>query len=196
MPKRINYTLTDEQLAQVERAMAHDPRAEVVRRATAIRLLHQGYTPQAVGEMVSASRSSVQNWHQRWREGGLEALANKPMPGRPPKANATYREVLEQTLETDPHALGYVFSVWTLERLSQHLARETGIHLSVGRLAEWLERWGYVYRRPKATLKHKQDAQARAHVQEWLAEAKKKQPRPGLAAFSLWTKPPSALSSP
>lgn len=191
MPKRINHTLTDEQLAQVERAIAHDPRAEVVRRATAIRLLHQGHTPQAVGEMVSASRSSVQTWHQRWRNDGLEALANKPMPGRPPKANATYREVLEQTLETDPHALGSVFSVWTLERLSQHLARQTGIHLSVGRLAIWLERWDYVYCQPQADLKHKHDADARAQVQAWLDEAKET-PRSELAAFSLWMKPPSA----
>lgn len=195
MPKQINYTLTDEQLSQVEHAIAHDPRAEVVRRATAIRLLHQGHPPQAVGEMVSASRSSVQNWHQRWRNGGLEALANQPRPGRPPKANATYRDVLERTLETDPHALGYVFSVWTLERLSQHLERETGISLSVGRLAIWLERWGYVYRQPKADLKHKHDADARAQVQSWLDEAKKT-PKPGLVAFSLWTKPPSASSTP
>lgn len=142
--------------------------------------------------MVSASRSSVQNWHQRWREGA--GVTNKPMPGRPPKANATYREVLEQTLETGPHALGYVFSVWTLERLSQHLARETGIHLSVGRLAEWLERWGYVYRRPKATSStSKMPKPARTCRSGSLRQ---KQPRPGLAAFSLWTKPPSALSSP
>jgi transposase len=190
MPKRIDYTLTDEQMQQVERAIAHDPRAEVVRRATAIRLLHQGHTPERVGQMLAASRASVQNWHQRWREGGLDALANQPLPGRPPKAGAIYRQELERTLATDPHELGYAFSVWTLERLSQHLERETGIGLSVGRLAIWLERWGYVYRHPKTELKHKQDAEARAAMQVWLDEAKK-QPNSGLAAFSLWTKPPS-----
>lgn len=191
MPKRIDYTLTDEQLQQVERAIAHDPRAEVVRRATAIRLLHHGHTPESAGQWVAASRASVQNWHRRWREGGLDALANQPPPGRPPKATPTYREVLEQTLDTDPHALGYAFSVWTLERLAQHLERATGIRLSAGRLALWLERWGYVYRQPKTDLKHKQDAEARATMHVWLDEAKK-QPNSGLAAFSLWTKPPSA----
>ncbi len=195
MPKRIDYTLTGEQLEQIERAIAHDPRAEVVRRATAIRLLHQGHSPQAVGEMLAASRASVQNWHQRWRNGGLEGLVNQALPGRPSKATATYRERLERTLDTDPHELGYGFSVWTLDRLSQHLAHETGIRLSVGRLAEWMARWGYVYRQPKADLKHKQDADARAQVQTWLDEAKK-QPKSGLADFSLWMKPPSARSSP
>jgi hypothetical protein len=58
MAKRINYQLTDEALKQVEASIAHDPRAEVVRRATAIRLLHEGYKPEAVGKLLSASRAS------------------------------------------------------------------------------------------------------------------------------------------
>lgn len=190
MPKQINYTLTAEQMKEIEQAIAHDPRPEVVRRATAIRLQHQGYKTQEVGEMVSASRASVQNWHQRWREGGLEALADRPIPGRKPKADQTYREVLERTLDSDPHQLGYVFSVWTLERLSQHLERETGITLSVKRLSEWMSRWGYVYRRPKLDLSHKQDAHVRWQVEEWLNEVKK-MPNTDVAASSLWTKPPS-----
>ena len=190
MPKRINYQLRDEELKLLESAMAHDPRSEVVRRATAIRLLHQGHKPEKVGEMLSASRASVQNWHQRWREGGLEALANRPILGRPPKASQTYRELLEATLETDPHDLGYSFSIWTLERLVAHLERETGIALSVGRLNEWLERWGYVYRKPKKDLKHKQDAQVRQEVQAWLDELKKESAAKP-AVYSIWTKRPS-----
>ena len=187
MPKRINYHLTEEELKLIERAMAHDPRSEVVRRATAIRLLHQGHKPERVGEMLSASRASVQNWHQRWRENGLEALANRPILGRPPKASQTYREVLEATLETDPHELGYSFSIWTLDRLAAHLELETGIALSVARLSDWLERWGYVYRQPKKDLKHKQDATAREEVQAWLDELKK-EPSSKLAVYSIWTK--------
>lgn len=189
MGRKNDYTLTDEQAAQVERAIGHDPRPEVVRRATAIRLLHQGHRTEEVAVMVSASRATVQNWVQRWRTGGLEGLANQPIPGRRPKANATYRQALEVTLETDPQALGYTFSVWTLERLAAHLERETGITLSPGRLQFWLERWDYVYRRPKPDLRHRQDATARAQVRVWLDEVKK-QPSTGPAAFSLWTKSP------
>jgi transposase len=194
MPKQINYSLTESELSQLERAIAHDPRAEVVRRATAIRLLHQGHKALQVAAMVSASRASVQNWHHLWRMGGLEALANKPIPGRKPKANGTYQEALVRTLESDPHELGYAFSVWTLERLCQHLEQETGIGLSVARLAEWMARWGYVYRRPKTQLIHKQDASAREQVQTWLDELKK-QPSKGIVGSSLWMKPPSASNS-
>jgi transposase len=189
MPKRTEHHLSDEQVEQSQWAQAHDPRPEVVRRATAVYLLHQGHTAEAVGAMLSASRASVNNWHQRWRQGGLEGLANQPIPGRPPKAGTPYRGVLETTLTSDPHEQGYAFSVWTLDRLAAHLARETGIRLSEGRLREWLKRWGYVYRQPKTDLTHKQDPAAREQVQAWLDELKK-QPSRGLAAFSLWTKPP------
>jgi len=191
MPKRINYTLTDNELQEIEQTIKHDPRAEVVHRATAIRLFHQGYAAAEIASMLSVSRASVQNWHMRWREGGIEGLADKPIPGRKPKANQTYREALEQTLSTDPHELGYAFSVWTLDRLSQHLEHETGIALSSGRLAEWMSRWGYAYHRPKQDLSHKQDADVRQQVQEWL-DALKKQPNTGIAGSSLWTKAPSA----
>jgi transposase len=190
MPKQINYTLTDEEISEIEGAIKHDPRAEVVRRATAIHLFHQGYSASKIAEMVSASRASVQNWHQRWREGGVEALANKPIPGRKPKANSGYREALDRVLASDPHELGYAFSIWTIERLSQHLEKETGIALSVGRLAAWMERWDYVYRQPKAGLTHKQDADVRQQVQGWLDELKK-QPKTVPVGSSLWTKRPS-----
>jgi len=189
MPKQIDYTLTAAELTQIERAIAHDPRPDVVRRATAIHLLHQGHTVPEVGKMVAASRASIQNWHKRWREGGLAALANQPIPGRKPKANQTYQAALEQTLASDPHELGYAFSVWTLERLSQHLERETGIALSVGRLAQWLARWGYVYRQPKSDLSHKHDVAVRQQVQTGLDELKK-QPKTAIVGSSLWTKRP------
>ena len=189
MAKRINYQLTDEQLKQVEQGLAHDPRPEVVRRATAIRLLHEGYKPEVVGKLLSVSRASVQNWHQRWRTGGLEGLANDPIPGRRPKADITYQQALESALNSDPHTLGYRFSVWTLERLATHLQDQTGIGLSAGRLTIWLKRWGYVYRQPKSDLAHKQDPAAREQIQGWLEELKK-QPNTGLVAFSLWTKQP------
>jgi transposase len=190
MPKQINYTLTDEEINEIECAIKQDRRAEVVRRATAIRLFHQGYTAVDIARMMSASRASVQNWHQRWREGGIEGLANKPIPGRKPKANPTYRETLDRVLDTDPHELGYACSIWTIERLSQHLEKATGIALSVGRLATWLGRWGYVYRQPKHDLRHKQDVAVRQQVQQWLDEVKK-QPQTGIVGSSLWTKPPS-----
>ena len=189
MPKQISYTLNANELKQIEKAMQHDPRTEVVRRATAIHALHLGHKPEAVAQMVKAGKSTVGAWHRQWRAGGIDGLADQPRSGRPPKANLTYQAALETALAQSPSDYGYSFAVWTLDRLAEHLEHETGIRLSIGRLQVWLERLGYVYRRPKRDLRHRQDPEARAEMQRWLAEIKKT-PLPEKSSSSLWMKPP------
>jgi transposase len=189
MPKQINSTLNEDQLKEIEAAMRNDPRAEVVRRASVIHALHLGHKPEAVAAMMKAGKSTVSKWHRQWRETGVEGLADQPRSGRPAKANGTYQAALETALAQSPSDYGYTFAVWTLERLAQHLEQVTGIRLSLGRLQVWLDRLGYVYRRPKRDLRHRQNAQARAEMQIWLEEIKKT-PLPVLLTSSLWTKQP------
>jgi hypothetical protein len=50
-------------------------------------------------------------------------------------------------------------------------------------------RWGYVYRRPKTDLGHKQEPEVREQVNAWLDELKK-QPNSEPASSSLWMKQP------
>jgi transposase len=186
MRKR-DYSLQNEDLEQIVQAMKHDPRSEVVQRATALHLLHLGHDALEVAQKLAVCKASVHNWYRRWRAGGVEALANEARSGRPSKASAPYRAALEKALASHPSVFGYDFQIWTLERLVAHLEGETGIHLSVGRLEFWLDRWGYVYRRPKQVLTHKQDAQAKAAMAERL-EGLKKAVVKELSNSSLWTK--------
>lgn len=187
MPKQLNYTLTSSEQTQIEQAIRFDNRVEVVQRATALRMLHLGYSPQQVADLYQIRLSSLYNWHQRWREGGIEALANRPKPGRRRKAGEAYWALLETTLEQDPTQLGYVFSVWTLERLRDHLSQQTGIRLSIDRLRVQMKERGYVWRQPKHDLHALQDAQARADALALLARLKKA-PRLGFSSYSMWTK--------
>ena len=120
MSRRINFTLTDEQLASVEYTMNHLPLSEVRQHATAIRLLHLGHKPEAVAEMVAVAASTIWAWHRRYRAEGLTGLANKPKSGRPTKADATYLTEVERAIDADPRDLGYAFSVWTINKLRKH----------------------------------------------------------------------------
>ena len=40
----------------------------------------------------------------------------------------------EESIEHDPGDIGYTFAVWTIERLWDHLTKETGVRMSVSRL--------------------------------------------------------------
>ena len=134
MTKTNKYLLKADELSQLQDAIRHDKRVVVVKRATALRLLHEGHTPAGVANLLGVNLSSIYNWRKRWRDGNLEGLSNRPIAGRPQKATADYWQELEGVLAQNPRDLGYIFSIWTTERLAQHLATITGITLSAERL--------------------------------------------------------------
>jgi len=187
MPKARDYHLNEEEIQAVEAGIRRDKRPEVRQRCTTIRLLHLGYKPEQVAKMQAVSIPTIYSWINRWRSGGVEELANKPRSGRPPKADEGYCLRLAEVLEKEPQALGYGFTVWTIDRLRAHLEKETGIELSESRLRALLKRKGYRYRRPKHDLSHLQDKEAKANAKE-LLEGLKKRSSETISNSSLWTK--------
>lgn len=189
MPKARNYHLNEQQLAEIEKAIRHDKRPEVRQRSTVIRLLHLGHKPAEIAKMQAISIPTVYGWFKRWQQNGIEGLANKPKSGRPAKADDAYGQALERVLEQEPKDLGYDFAVWTVDRLRQHLEKETSIALSEPRLRALMKRKGYRYRRPKHDLGHLQDKEAKAQAAELLEMLKKKSSET-ISSSSLWTKRP------
>lgn len=189
MPKKINYTLSTDELLTIEQGIKNDPDLRVRQRAHIIRLLHKGHKPEAVAELLSISRGQVYWWHQRWREEGLAGLADKARSGRPPVGGEAYRAKLLEVLETNPQELGYAFTVWNTPRLINYMEEITGVHVHPNTLRNMLDELGYAYRRPKHDLSNLQNADAKAHAEAIIEELKKK-PAPGKSNFSLWTKRP------
>ena len=189
MAERIKYQLTDEEVELLEEAIRHDERPEVRQRATAIRMLHLGNHPNEVANVLAVSLPTLYNWHARWRKAGLQGLANRPKSGRPQKANEAYMRVLEEAIAKEPPEFGYAFTIWTVQRLREHLQKETGIDLSASRLRILLKEKGYRYRRPKHDLHHLQDQTAKEQARELLEELKKGSAET-ISGSSLWTKQP------
>lgn len=187
MPKARDYHLNDEELAAIENAIRRDNRAGVRRRCIVIRLLHLGHKPEEIANMQAVSKPTVYGWYDRWKQAGIDGLMTRPRSGRPPKTGEEYRQALETALESDPRTLGYDFSIWTRERLRQHLEKVTGTSLSICRLQVLLKQNGYRYRRPKYDLGHLQDQEAKAQAEALLNELKKR-PAQTISSSSLWTK--------
>lgn len=192
MSRRVNFTLTDEQLAEIEQAINYSPHPEVRQRAIAIRLLHLGYRPEPVSEMVAITANTIWTWHRRWRKDGLAGLEDRPKPGRKTKADAEYIHQLEVALASDPQQLGLAYHIWTLNKLRLYLHQQTGILLSYTRFRALLSKLNSAWRQPKHDLSALQDAQAQqvaGQVLDWL---KKTSPSvPSLPSnSSSWTKRP------
>jgi len=189
MPKKIDYTLPTESLSIIEQAIKTHDDLRVRQRATMIRMLHLGKKPSEVAELLSVQPSKVYYWHKRWREEGLEGLADRPRSGRPKATNDQYRQLLAQVIEQDPQELGYAFTVWDSKRLMTHLEKETGIQVTERTFLNILAEEEYVYRRPKHTLDPLQDKVVKARAEATIELLKKKLNEPKLN-YSLWTKRP------
>lgn len=189
MKNRRDFTLTEEQLITVKQQMKNGKRPETRQRAQAIHLLSLGHSVKAVAEMMAVERRTIYNWHDAWLARGEKGLVPGRNGGRRPKATPEYCQRLAEIIETEPSDHGFSFAIWTVDRLRSYLAKETNIELSARAFGDLLKREGYVYRRPKHSLKHLQDATVIAQAEQHLDDLKKR-PRPKPSNSSLWMKPP------
>jgi transposase len=190
MPKQIDFRLNDTELSIIAESLKRSESARVVKRATALRMLHLGQKPEQVSKVLSVSLPTIYEWFHRFKAEGEAGLDHHPKSGRPPTADENYIKVLEETLETEPSELGYDFTLWTIRRLNQHVSKVTGKQIVDERVRLILKAQGWVYRRPKEDLSAKQDKAARKWAEEFLDELKKEPVSPMNSSFSLWTRQP------
>jgi transposase len=137
-----------------------DVSSRVRERLEMVKAAGQGYDLGAIAAWSRRSPRTVRFWLERFTAGGMDALADAPRPGRPVRADASYRAALETAVETSPRSLGFAFDVWTSTRLSRYLEDTTGIHIAPGWVRVLLSQLDFVSGRPKYTLRHLQDPDA------------------------------------
>ncbi len=74
---------------------------------------------------------TVRNWLKRWMAEGIEGLKDRPMPGAPAKITKAYEEQLLFVVRRRPRSLEQPYSMWTLQRLADSMAEQTGIRVSI-----------------------------------------------------------------
>ena len=188
--------LTRSQRAAIAKLRRRPANVGIYRRAQAVHLSSQGLKVHEIAEIVGCHRSTVFRWLQRFDTGGVAALRPGKSTGRPPKADADFQAALAEAVEQNPRDLGYPFTRWSVDRLSEHLRRKTHVDVSASTVTHTLKRLGYRYGRPKLDLKHRQDPKdvARAKRQK-RAALKKLEPVQVVWRFSTVTKR-SSISTP
>lgn len=80
---------------------------------------------------------------------GIEGLKDLPMPGPPPKITEGDREHLLAVVRRRPRSLGQPYSMWTLQRLADYMAEQTGIRASIETVRLVLKAGEIVLSRPQ-----------------------------------------------
>jgi transposase len=141
---------TAEELAALETLYQTTREARLRTRAQIVLLAaEQRLTAPAIAAIVRTDDQTVRNWLKRWLAEGIAGLQNRPMPGAPAKVTPAYGEQLQAAVRRRPRSLGQPYSLWTLQRLADYLAEQTGIRVSIETVRQLLKAAEIVLSRPQ-----------------------------------------------
>ncbi len=102
-----------------------------------------------IAEIVRADPETVIAWLRRYLAEGVNGLADMPRSGSPGKVTPEYRKKLVQAVRQRPRSLGQPYSTWTLQRLADYMAEQTGIRVEAETVRVYLKTAGIVLSRPQ-----------------------------------------------
>ncbi|HEU5377456.1 MAG TPA: helix-turn-helix domain-containing protein [Ktedonobacteraceae bacterium] len=103
----------------------------------------------AIAPIVREVTQTVRNWLKHWMAEGIEGLKDRPMPGPPPKITEASKEQLLAAVRRRPRSLEQPYSMWTLQRLADSMAEQTGIRASIENVRLVLKAGEIVLSRPQ-----------------------------------------------
>jgi transposase len=134
-------------LYRTTRAVRLRTRAQIVLLAGEQRL-----AAPAIARIVREDEQTVRRWLKRYLAEGIEGLKDRPMPGAPGRVTPGYQEQLLAAVRRRPRSLGLPYSLWTLRRLADYLAEQTGLRVSYETVRRVLAAAGIVLSRPQHTI--------------------------------------------
>jgi transposase len=145
--------LTPAQLAELDELYRTTRTVRLRTRAQMVLLAaEQRLTAPEIAAIVRVDAETVRRWLKRYRSEGTEGLRDVPRPGAPQKVTPVYIEQLLAAVRRRPRSLGLPYSLWTLRRLADYLAEQTGIRVEYETVRLHLKAAGIVLSRPQHTI--------------------------------------------
>lgn len=147
---------------KIDHATLETIRVRVVRQ-----IVDEGANAGELAEALDFRRSTVYGWAKAYREGGVEALAAKPIPGRPKKLNDEQAETIFRILcGKNPDQMGFEFQLWTRWMVRDLIQRLFAVTLTEQSVGKMLRHWGMS---PQRSVRQAQERDEAA-VRRWKTE--------------------------
>jgi transposase len=144
------FPLNTEAIAELDELYrtTHDVRVRT--RAQMVLLAgEQGLLAHQIAIIVRKDEQTVRRWLKRYLAEGVNGLQDAPRSGASGKVTTVYQEKLIETVRQRPRSLGQPYSLWTLQRLADYLAEETGIRVDAETVRLHLKAAEIVLSRPQ-----------------------------------------------
>lgn len=122
-----------------------------IRERTQIILLaaEQDMIAPQISTIVRRNDQTVRTWIRRFNAEGISGLYDAPRPGAPAQVTPAYQERLLEIVRQRPRSLDQPYSLWTLQRLADFMAEETGRRFSAVTISRVLAKHDIVLSRPQ-----------------------------------------------
>jgi Transposase and inactivated derivatives len=105
-----------------------------------------------IADIVRESSVTVLRWLHRYIADGIQGLMDAPRVGRSSILTDEFRKRLLEVVRRRPRSLDLEFSMWTLQRLADFMAEDTGIRVSTETIRRALAKEDIVFSRPQHTI--------------------------------------------
>jgi transposase len=105
-----------------------------------------------IADIVRESSVTVLRWLHRYIAEGIQGLMDAPRVGRSSILTDEFRKRLLEVVRRRPRSLELEFSMWTLQRLADFMAEDTGIRVSTETIRRALAKEDIVFSRPQHTI--------------------------------------------
>ena len=123
--------IADEELSALDELYR---RTKVVRIRTRVQMVllavDAEMTAPQIAKIVRQDEQTVRRWLKRFNQEGINGLYDEPKSGAPRRVTDAYRARLLIIVRQRPRSLEQPYSLWTLQRLVDFMAEETGLRFS------------------------------------------------------------------
>jgi transposase len=153
MKKLLVPSLSEEQIHELEHLYRKTEVPRVRTRAQMVLLsAEKKLTAEEIADIVRESSVTVLRWLHRYIAEGIQGLLDAPRSGRSSILTNEFRKRLLEVVRRRPRSLELEYSMWTLQRLVDFMAEDTGTRVSTETIRRALAKEDIVFSRPQHTI--------------------------------------------
>jgi transposase len=153
MEKLYVPSLSEEQKAELDELYRKTAVPRVRTRAQMVLLsAEKKLKVDEIADIVRESSVTVLRWLHRYIAEGIQGLMDAPRAGRSLILSDEFRKRLLEVVRRRPRSLELEYSMWTLQRLADFMAEDTGIRISTETIRRALAKEDIVFSRPQHTI--------------------------------------------
>ena len=142
------------------------------RRLKAVPYFKQKKSQYWIGERLGISREAVGQWQRIWQKEGIAGL-RQGQYGRVSKMTAQQEKAIQKDILKGAEKAGYSGDFWTLERITNHIKKKTGVEYQARSVWHTLERFGFSCQIPQRRAREKDEKAISTWVKETWPKIKK-----------------------